>query len=139
MSRHFDAFTYLKYFPCLIMLSRTLRSLFNLSTAFPSSEYHFCVRLLSLTSFIKDKVASPYNAIANGSPCVVPSLDRITFLFTKSLDGLQYEFCIAGSIEGHIFAMFFKASIRFRELNAFCASISTIASESVFSYCVLSV
>ena len=79
MSRHFDAFTYPKYFPCLIILSRTLRSLFKLSTAFPSSEYHLFVRLLSVTSFIKDKVASPYNAIANGSPCVVPSLDRITF------------------------------------------------------------
>ena len=84
-------------------------------------------------------MASPYRDIANGSPCVVPSLDRITFLFTKSWDGLEYEFCIAGSIEGHIFAMFFKVGFRFRELNAFSASISNIASESVFSYCFLSV
>ena len=90
------------------MLPRTLRRLFKLPTAFSSSAYHFCVRLLLFTSFIKSKVASPYIAIANGSPCVVPSLDRITFLFTKSLDGLEYEICIAGSIEGHIFAMFFE-------------------------------
>ena len=67
------------------MLSRTHRRLFKLPTALPSSAYHFCVTLLSLTSFIKGTVASPYIAIANGSPCVVPSLDRITFLFTKSL------------------------------------------------------
>ena len=84
-------------------------------------------------------MASPYIAIAYGSPCVVPSLDKIAFLFTKSYDGLEYEFCFAGSIEGHIFAKFFKASILFRELNAFSASISNIASESVLSYCFLSV
>ena len=77
--------------------------------------------------------------MSNGSPCVVPSLDNINFLFTKSLNGLEYQFCIAGSIEGHIFAMFFKARFRFRELNTFSASISSIASESVFSYCFLSV
>ena len=53
-------------------------------------------------------MASPYIAIAYGSPCVVPSLDRITFLFTKSLDGLENEFCIAGSIDGHGFAIFLK-------------------------------
>ena len=121
------------------MLSKTLHRLFILPTAYQSSAYHFCVRLLSLTSFIKGKVASPYIAIANGSPCVIPSLDRITFSFTKSLDGLEYEFCIAGSIEGHIFKMLFKARFRFRELNAFSASISNIALESVFSYCFLSV
>ena len=61
------------------MLSRTHRRLFKLPTAFPSSAYRFCVRLLSLTSFFKVKVASPYIAIADGSPCVVPSLDRVTF------------------------------------------------------------
>ena len=48
-------------------------------------------------------MASPYIAIANGSACVVPSLDKIIFLFMKSLDGLEYEFCIAGNIEGYIF------------------------------------
>ena len=57
--------------------------LFKFPTAFITSAYHFCDRLLSLTSFIKGKVASPYIAIANGSSCVVPSLDRITFLLTK--------------------------------------------------------
>ena len=95
--------------------------------------------LFSLTSFIMGKVASPYIAIANGSPCVVHSLDRVTFLFTKSLDGLEYELSIAGSIEGHTFAMFFKARFRFWELNEFSASISNIASKYVFSYCFLSV
>ena len=110
------------------MLSRSLRRLVKLPTAFPSSAYHFCVRMLSLTSFIKGKMASPYNAIANGSPCVVPSLDKITF-FTDSLDGLVYEFCIAGRIDGHIFSMFFKARFRFRMLNAFSASISNVALE----------
>ena len=34
------------------------------------------------------------------------------------MDGLEYEFSIAGSIEEHIFSMFFKARFRFRELNA---------------------
>ena len=92
-----------------------------------------------LTSFIKSKVASPYIANANGSSCVVPSLDRITFLFTKSLDGLKHEFCVAGSIDGHIIAFFFKPRFQFRELNALSASISNIASELVFSYCFLSV
>ena len=121
------------------MLSRTLRRIFKLPTAFPSSAYHFCVRLLSLTSFVQGKVASPYIAIANGSPCVVPSLDRTTFIFMRSLDGLEYELFIASSIDGHIFGMFFKASFRFRELNAFSASISNILSEYVFSYCFLSV
>ena len=57
----------------------------------------------------------------------------------KSLDGLEYEFCIAGSIEGHKFEKFFKARFRFRELNAFSLSIGNIVSESVFSYCFLSV
>ena len=90
------------------MLSRTLRRLFKFPAAFSQYANHFCVRLLSLTSFIKGKVASPYIAIANGSPYVVPSLDRINFLFAKSWDGLEYELCIAGSIEGHIFAMFLK-------------------------------
>ena len=84
-------------------------------------------------------MASPYVAIANGSHCVFPSLDRINFLFTKSLVGLEYEFCIAGGIDGHNFEMFFKARFRCRELNAFSASISNIALESVFSYCFLSV
>ena len=84
-------------------------------------------------------MASTYNAIANGSPCVVPTLDRITFLFMKSLDGIEYQFSIACSIEGHIFAKFFRAKFRFRELNAFSTSISNIASESIFSYCFIGV
>ena len=84
-------------------------------------------------------MANPYIAFANGSPCVVPSVNRITFLFTKSLDELEHEFFIAGSIEGHIFAMFFTARFRSRELNAFSASIGNIVSESVYSYCFLSV
>ena len=71
-------------------------------------------------------------------PTAFPS-SAYQLFFKKSLDGLEYEFCIAGSIEGHIFAMFFKARFRFRWLNAFSASISNIASESVFSYCFLSV
>ena len=50
----------------------------------------------------------------------------------KSLDGLEYEFCIAGTIEGRIFAMFFKASFQFRELNSFSASINNTAQESDF-------
>ena len=41
--------------------------------------------------------------------------------------------------KGNIFAMFLKARFRFRELNAFSASISNIESEPVFSYCLLSV
>ena len=53
-------------------------------------------------------MASPYIAIDKGSPCVVPSLVRITFLVTKILDGLMYEFFSPGSIEGHVFAMFFN-------------------------------
>ena len=47
-------------------------------------------------------MASPYIAIDKGSPCVVPSLDRLTFLVTKILDGLVYGFFIPGSIEGLI-------------------------------------
>ena len=50
---------------------------FQIIDCVPIASYHFCVRLLSLTSFIKAEVASPYIAIANGSPCVVPSLDKI--------------------------------------------------------------
>ena len=69
---------------------------------------------------------------------MVPSLDRITFLITKILDG-ECEFCIAGSIEGHLFVMFYKDRFRFRELIAFSASISNIEAESVFSICFLSV
>ena len=121
------------------MLSGTLRRLFKLTNALLSSAYHFCIRLISLTSCIEGKVASPYIATANGSPCVPPSLDRITFLFTKSLNGLEFEFSIEGSIDGNFFAKFFKARFRFRELNAFSASISKTASESLFSYCFLSV
>ena len=117
-----------------MMLSRTLRRLLKFPTVFPSSAYHFCVRMLSLTSFIKSEVASPYLVIANGSPCVVPSPDRLTFfLFLKSLDGLEYEFCMSGRIDGHIFAMFFKARFQFRELSAFSVSIGNIVSESIFS------
>ena len=51
-----------------------------------------------MASFVKDKVASPYISIANGSLCVVPSLKRIVFLFTKSLDGLEFEFYIASKV-----------------------------------------
>ena len=53
-------------------------------------------------------MASPYIAIDKGSPCVVPSLDRITLLVTKILDGLVYECFILGSIEGNMLAMFFN-------------------------------
>ena len=53
-------------------------------------------------------MASPYIAIANGTSFVVPSLDMITFfLFTKSLDGLEFEFCIEGSMEGSIYLQCF--------------------------------
>ena len=65
------------------MLSRTLGRLFKLPTALASSAYYFCVRLFSLTSFIKSKVASPYIAIVNGFPCVVTPLDTISFFFLK--------------------------------------------------------
>ena len=41
---------------------------FEFPTAFPSSAYNFCVRLLSLTGFFEGKVASPYFSIANGCP-----------------------------------------------------------------------
>ena len=57
----------------------------------------------------------------------------------KSLDGLEYEFCIAASIELHIVARFFKSRFRFREKNAFSTSIRNTASDSVFSYCFVSV
>ena len=57
----------------------------------------------------------------------------------KSLDGFECEFSLAGSTQGHIFAMFFQARFRLWELNAFFASISKAASESVFYYCYLSV
>ena len=53
-------------------------------------------------------MASPCSAIANVSSFVVPSLDMITFLFTKSLDGLEFEFCIAGSMEGSIYLQCFS-------------------------------
>ena len=58
-------------------------------TAFASSAYYFCVRLLSLTSSIKSKVASPYIAIANGSLCVVTSLDRISFFIYEEFGWIR--------------------------------------------------
>ena len=40
---------------------------------------------------------------------------------------------MSGRIDGHIFAMFFKARFQFRELSAFSVSIGNIVSESIFS------
>ena len=77
-------------------------------------------------------MASPYIAIANGSPCVVPSLDRITFLFTKTLDGLEYEFRLVGSIERHMFAMFLKPGSGLGSLMHF-PRLSVVLHRNLFS------
>ena len=65
------------------MLSRTVCRLSIFPTAFPSSAYHFGVKLLSLARFIKNKKASPYTAIDNGSSGVVPPLDKKTFFYEE--------------------------------------------------------
>ena len=54
--------------------------------------------------------------------CVVPTLDRITVLFKKSLDKFDYEFCIAGGVLGSYVCIVFKARYRFREMCAFSTS-----------------
>ena len=56
----------------------------------------------------------------------------------KNLGGLEYEFSIAVSIEGHM-QCFFHSQVPVEELNSFSPSIKNTASESVFSCCFLSV
>ena len=74
MSWHLDAFTWLpKNLPSDTILSRTVRRLLNLSTAFPSSAYHFWVNLSTEKSFMRGNMTRPNMAIASGSPRVVPS------------------------------------------------------------------
>ena len=68
-----------------------------------------------------------YVAYANGSPCLVPSLDRLTFFIYE-----EYEMSIAGSIEGFLFTMFLKARFQFRELNAFLRLL-VILNRNLFS------
>ena len=62
-----------KNLPSDKITSRTVRRLFNLPTAFPSSAYHFWVTLSTDKSFKRGIMARPYMVIASGSPWVVPS------------------------------------------------------------------
>ena len=55
------------------ILSRMVRRLLNLPTAFPSSAYHFWVTSSTDKSLMRGIMARPYKAIASGSPWVVPS------------------------------------------------------------------
>ena len=55
------------------ILSRMVRGLLKLPTAFPSSAYHFWITLSADKSFMRGITARPYMAIASGSPWVVPS------------------------------------------------------------------
>ena len=55
------------------ILSRTIRKLLNLLTAFPSSAYHLWVTLSTDKTFMRGIMARLYMAIASGSPWVVPS------------------------------------------------------------------
>ena len=62
-----------KNLPSDTLLSRTVRRLLNLPTAFPSSADHFWVTLSTDKSFLRGIMARPYLAIASGSTWVVPS------------------------------------------------------------------
>ena len=76
-------------------------------------------------------MASAYIAIANGSPCVVPSLELISPSPTmKSLIGTRYVLLRMVDIAGHVNWMLWRAACLLIELNAFDASTCRIASVS---------
>ena len=88
MSWHLDDLTwYPKNLHNDTILSRTVRWLLNLQTAFPSSVYHFWVTLSADKSFMRDIMTRPYMAVASGSlGCNSLSVDGY-FLLTNSMDG----------------------------------------------------
>ena len=58
--------------------------------AMESSAYHTCLQSPS-SLLMRGIVANPYMAIAKGSPCVVPSCERMTSPSMKSSVGQRYE------------------------------------------------
>ena len=70
-------------------------------------------------------------AIAKGSPCVVPSCERMVSPLMKSSDGDLYVLMRIVARDGHKCFTFLRATSLFSELNALEASTNMIASVSV--------
>ena len=69
-----------------------------------------------------------YIAMTRGSPCVVPSCERMYSPPMNSLALPRYMFVSTGARIGHRIWTFFKAACLLRELKAFDASTSNTAS-----------
>ena len=79
---------------------------------------------------MRGMVANPYIAMANGSPWVVPSCDKMTSPSIKSSNGLRYELIKMVAMEGHSRLMLWRATLWLRTLKAFAASTIRTASQS---------
>ena len=97
-----------------VSLSKSALISFNLPTTLPSSAYHFCVKESLWSLDIRGRIAIPYIAIARGSPCVLPSWDRMsTDRCRDETDGYR------NSVRQH--AMMGKSLSRFLMLFVFWA------------------
>ena len=95
-----------------------------------------CVPLLGHTCFFyqihEGDRANPLMDIARGSPCVVPSWNKMVLPFTYKFHA-PYELRSAVIIAEQILSTFRKSRSQFRLLKGFFASISRIASFTVTS------
>ena len=98
-------------------------------TAAASSAYHVCLQCPS-SSLISGIVARAYMGMASGSPCVVPSCDRMVSPPTKRSVGALYVFTRMVDRGGQILLMLWSAACLLRVLKALLASTSSTASFS---------
>ena len=101
------------------------------------SAYQICLHIVS-SFLIMGMVAKPYMGIARGSPCVVPSWDKMTSPSTSRSVGLLYELMSMVTMERQRRLMLCSATWRLSVLKAFVASTSSMASFSSSSKADLS-
>ena len=115
--------------PREVSLSHQSRRSVIFPTAAASSAYHICLQCPS-SSLINGIVARAYMGMASGSPCVVPSCDRMVSPSTKRSVGALYVLVRIEERGGQTLLMLWRAVCLFSELNALLASTSSMASFS---------
>ena len=115
--------------PRVFSLSHQSRRSVIFPTAAASSAYHICLQCPS-SSLISGIVARAYMAMASGSPCVVPSCDRMVSPLTTRSVGALYVLIRMVERGGQILLMLWRATCLLRELKALLASTSSTASFS---------
>ena len=103
--------------PREVSLSHQSRRSVIFPTAAASSAYHICLQCPS-SSLINGIVARAYMGMASGSPCVVPSCDRMVSPSTKRSVGALYVLVRIEERGGQILLMLWRAVCLFSELNA---------------------